>query len=169
MLRVAKNSRWVGIQKRNRGSGIEATWNRFWNRESGIGVPWKSKWNRESGIEATWKPKWNRESGIEATWNPKRNRGSGSQVVLGIGVPFLTWFRNRLSDPGPVLRNSVSNAYLDVISCLDQIFDSSKKKFHFHFFMLFSLRNTLKSFFKQLIFENLHFFFDVWLRSVWRL
>ena len=92
MLRVAKNSRWVGIQKRNRGSGIEATWNRFWNRESGIGVPWKSKWNRESGIEATWKP--------------KRNRGSGSQVVLGIGVPFLTWFRNRLSDPGPVLRNS---------------------------------------------------------------
>ena len=44
--------------------------------------------------------------GIEATWKPKWNRGSGSQLLLGIGVPFLTWFRNRLSDPGPVLRNS---------------------------------------------------------------
>ena len=50
------------------------------------------------------------ESGIEATWKPKRNRGSGSQLVLGIGVPFLTWFRNRLSDPGPVLRNSALEA-----------------------------------------------------------
>ena len=52
----------------------------------------------------------------------------------------------------------VSNAYLDVISCLDQIFDSSKKKFHFHFFMLFSLRNTLKRFLNSLFLKICNFF-----------
>ena len=85
-------------------SGIEATWNRFWNRGNGNRGPMEAE--VESGIEASWKPKRNRGSGIEATWKPKWNRGSGSQLLLGIGVPFLTWFRNRLSDPGPVLRNS---------------------------------------------------------------
>ena len=52
----------------------------------------------------------------------------------------------------------VSNTYLDVISSLDQIFDLSKKKFHFHLFMLFSLRNTLKCFLNSL-FSTLSNFF----------
>ena len=52
----------------------------------------------------------------------------------------------------------VSNAYLDVISCLDHILDLSKKKFHFHFFMLFSLRNTLKRFLNSLFLKIFNFF-----------
>ena len=39
----------------------------------------------------------------------------------------------------------LSNTYHDPISCLDPIFDFSKKNFHFSFFMLFSLRATSKS------------------------
>eukprot|EP00493_Phyllostaurus_siculus_P022801 UN23135 len=42
------------------------------------------------------------------------------------------------------------NTYLDVISSLDQILGLSKKKFHFHFSMIFSLKNTLKRFLKNL-------------------
>ena len=102
----------------DRESEVGPSWNRFWNRKSkqlgiafGIGVGNRGPMEAEveSRIEASWKPKRNRGSGIEATWKPKWNRGSGSQLLLGIGVPFLTWFRNRLSDPGPVLRNSGSD------------------------------------------------------------
>ena len=82
----------VGIAKRNRGSGI--------------GLSWNPKRNRGSGIGLSWNPKRNRESGVELSWNPKRNPESGSRLTLGIEVPFLTWFRNRISNPGPVLRNS---------------------------------------------------------------
>ena len=74
--------------------------------ESGIGNRTKLESNLESGIERSWNPKRNRESEVELSWNPKRNPESGSQLTLGIGVPFLTWFRNRVSKPGPVLRNS---------------------------------------------------------------
>ena len=52
----------------------------------------------------------------------------------------------------------VSNAYLDVISFLDHILDLPKKKFDFPFFMLFSLRNTLKRFLNRLFLRNLQFF-----------
>ena len=41
----------------------------------------------------------------------------------------------------------VSNTYVDVILCLDKIFDLSDKKFHFHFFMIFSLKGIFKALF----------------------
>ena len=92
-------------RKRNRGSGIGLSWNPKRNRGTGIGLSWNRKRNRGSGIRLSWNPKRNRESEVELSWNPKWNPESGSQLTLGIGVPFLTWFRNRVSNPGPVLRN----------------------------------------------------------------
>ena len=96
------------LQKANVAYNVKSTrsWNRKRNRGSGIGLSWNPTWNRESGIERSWNPKRNRESEVELSWNPKWNPESGSQLTLGIGVPFLTWFRNRVSNPGPVLRNS---------------------------------------------------------------
>ena len=63
----------------------------------------------------------------------------------------------------------VSNTYLDVISSLDQIFDLTKKKVSFSIFYTIFLKEYFKALFKQLVFEKFQFFFDVWLRSVWRL
>ena len=61
----------------------------------------------------------------------------------------------------------VSNAYLDVISCLDHILDLSKKIW-FSIFYAISLKEYFKALFEQIVFENFQFFFDIWLRSIWQ-
>ena len=44
-----------------------------------------------------------------------------------------------------------------------------EKKVSFSLFYAIFLKEYFKALFKQLVFEKVQFFFDVWLRSVWRL
>ena len=76
-LKPDPGSRFRNQVKEEAGHGLQVP-----NLESGIPV----------GIQSG-------ESEVDLSLNPRRNPELGFRLVLGIWVPFLTWFRTRVSDP----------------------------------------------------------------------